>query len=91
MHRHFDEELEQLKEKLLRMSSLAEEAISSSVKALVDRNEELATKVARSDDPINMFEIEIDALSLRLLALHQPQASDLRFMSLFRCETVEYV
>src|SRR3989338_8046535 len=63
------------------MSSLAEEAISSSVKALVDRDANLAAKVIDSDDAINMLEIEIDELSLRLLALHQPQAGDLRFIT----------
>ncbi len=81
MHRHFDDELNQLKEKLLRMSSLAEAAISSSVKALVDRDANLAASVVDSDDAINMLEIEIDELSLRLLALHQPQAGDLRFIT----------
>lgn len=81
MHRHFDDELKQLKEKLLRMSSLAEAAISSSVKALVDRDVNLAATVVDSDDAINMLEIEIDELSLRLLALHQPQAGDLRFIT----------
>jgi len=81
MERHFDEELKQLKEKLLRMSSLAEEAISASIKALVERNADLAKKVIQSDDAINMIEIEIDELSLRLLALYQPEASDLRFIT----------
>jgi len=81
MERHFDEELKQLKEKLLRMSSLAEEAISASIKALVERNTDLAKKVIQSDDAINMIEIEIDELSLRLLALYQPEASDLRFIT----------
>jgi len=81
MERHFDEELKQLKEKLLRMSSLAEEAISASIKALVERSTDLAKKVIQSDDVINMIEIEIDELSLRLLALYQPEASDLRFIT----------
>jgi len=80
MQRHFDEELNQLKEKLLRMSSLAEKAISSSIKALIDRDDELALQVAKSDDPINMLEIEIEEFCLKLLALHQPQAGDLRFI-----------
>lgn len=80
MHRHFDEELQDLKERLLRMSSLVEEAISKSVKALVDRNSGLAENVIKSDDAINMLEIEIDDLSVRLLALRQPEARDLRFI-----------
>ncbi|MCK4423913.1 MAG: phosphate signaling complex protein PhoU [Candidatus Omnitrophica bacterium] len=81
MERHFDEELKKLKEKLLRMSSLTEQAISFSIKALVDRRPELADKVIKSDDAINMLEIEIDELSLKLLALRQPQAGDLRFIT----------
>lgn len=80
MQRHFDEELNHLKERLLYMSSLAEKAISSSIKALIDRDSELAEKVAKSDDPINMLEIEIEEACLKLLALHQPQAGDLRFI-----------
>lgn len=81
MHRHFEEELQHLKEKLLKMSGLAEEAISSAVKALIDRNCELAQRVVKSDDAINMLEIDIDELCMRLLALYQPQASDLRFIT----------
>ena len=81
MQRHFDEALEQLKEKLLRMSSLVEKIIGSSIKALNDRNADLANQVIGSDDEINMLEIEIDDLCLKLLALHQPQAGDLRFIA----------
>src|SRR3989338_3025759 len=81
MQRHLDEELKQLKEKLLRMSTLVEESISLSIKSLMDRNADLADKVIMSDDVVNMFEVEIDELSLRLLALYQPQASDLRFIA----------
>lgn len=81
MHRHFDEELKELKEKLLRMSSLAEEAICTAIKSLVDRDSNLAEKVIKSDDAINMLEIEIDELSIKLLALRQPEAGDLRFIT----------
>ena len=81
MERHFDEALKQLKEKLLRMSSLVEEAIGTSIKALIDRNADLAYKVIKSDDAINMLEIEIDDLCLKLLALYQPTAGDLRFIT----------
>ncbi len=81
MHRHFDEELQQLKEKLLRMSSLVEDVINTSVKALIDRNASLAEKAIEADKAIDTFEIEIDELSLRLLALYQPQAGDLRFIT----------
>ncbi len=81
MHRHFDEELQQLKEKLLRMSSLVEDVINTSVKALIDRDTALAQKAIEADKAIDMFEVEIDELSLRLLALYQPQAGDLRFIA----------
>ena len=81
MERHFDEALKQLKEKLLRMSSLVEEAIGTSIKALIDRNAELAYKVIKADDAVNMLEIEIDDLCLKLLALYQPTAGDLRFIT----------
>ena len=81
MERHFDEELRHLKEILLRMSGLVEEAISCAVKALVDRNEAMAKKVVACDDQIDMLEIEIGDVCLRLLALHQPQARDLRIIA----------
>ena len=81
MQRHFDEVLEQLKEKLLKMSSLVEQSIGSSIKALSERNSELAYKVIKADDAVNMLEIEIDDLCLKLLALYQPTAGDLRFIT----------
>ncbi len=81
MQRHFDEELQQLKEKLLRMSSLVEQIIGSSIKALIERDEQLAKQVVELDNSIDMFEIEVDELSLKLLALYQPQAGDLRFIT----------
>ncbi len=81
MERHFDEELKELKERLLRMASLAEESIVKAVKALVDRDKELAEDVIGSDDAINFLEIEVDELCLKLLAIRQPIATDLRFIT----------
>lgn len=81
MQRHFDEELKELKEEVLKMGSLVERAIHLSIKALVDRQDAIATQVIASDDAVNMQEIKIDELSLKLLALHQPQAGDLRFIT----------
>lgn len=81
MERHFDEALKNLKEKLLRMSGLVEESIGSAIKALMERNAELAYKVIKADDAVNRLEIDIDELSLKLLALHQPTAGDLRFIT----------
>ncbi|HNV86032.1 MAG TPA: phosphate signaling complex protein PhoU [Candidatus Omnitrophota bacterium] len=81
MERHFDEELRLLKEKLLQMASLVEEAIANAVKALVERKHETAEEVIRSDEAINLLEIEVDELCLRLFALRQPIATDLRFIA----------
>ena len=82
MERHFDEELKKLSQELLRMGGLVEEAISRSVKSLVDRDTTLAENVLRSDDAINMLEIEIEDMCLKFLALHQPAGSDLRFITM---------
>ena len=81
MERPFDEELKILKEKLLDMASLAEESIALAVKCLKERREELALEVIRGEEKINHLEIEIDELCMRLLALRQPMATDLRFIT----------
>ncbi len=81
MERHFDEELKNLKELLLKMSILVEKAINYSIKALVERKTKLAEKVIKSDNAINMMEIEIDDFCHMLLALRQPAAIDLRFIT----------
>ncbi|MFQ6083493.1 MAG: phosphate signaling complex protein PhoU [Candidatus Aminicenantia bacterium] len=81
MERHFDEELRTLKEKLLRMACLVEESIALAVKGLKDRKEELAQEVLKREETINLLDIEIDELCLRLLALRQPMAVDLRFIT----------
>ncbi len=79
--RYFDEELKHLNEKLLEMVRLVEEAISRAVRALVKRDGKLAEQVIRADDTINFLEIEIEELCLKLLALQQPLAIDLRFIA----------
>lgn len=81
MKREFDKELKILKEKLLRMASLAEESITLAVNSLKERKEELAQKVFKGEEAINILDVEIDKLSLRLLALRQPMAVDLRFIT----------
>jgi len=78
---HFREELEELQNKLLEMGGLVEAAIHNSVSALVDRDEEKAKEVLWSEALINQKEIEIDDLATRLLALFQPMARDLRFLT----------
>src|SRR5215469_7678445 len=79
--RHFVEELEDLQGRLLEMGTQVESAIHHSVLALVERSEELASQVLGNEDRINRLEIEIDELAVRLLALQQPMARDLRFLT----------
>jgi phosphate transport system protein len=81
MERHLDEELNELKGKLLGMAALAEGSISKAIKALVERDKKLADEVIKSDDAINMLDIEVDDHCLKLLALKQPAATDLRFIA----------
>ena len=76
----FHSELEQLKMIILRMATLTEQALQKSVRALVERNDELAEDVLRGDHEINLMEVDVDRHSLRLLALDQPMARDLRFI-----------
>jgi phosphate transport system protein len=75
---HFQDELEQLKARLLEMGGLAEDRTRSAVRALVDRDHALVEKVLVSDAAINQLHIEIDDRCFKLLALHQPMAVDLR-------------
>jgi phosphate transport system protein len=76
--RHFQEELDLLKMRLLEMGGAAEEHVRLAIKGLVDRDSELTERVLVSDERINALHIEIDSRSFTLLALHQPMAADLR-------------
>ncbi len=77
----FQKELEKLKENLLKMAALVEEAISNSVQSLVKRDTGLAQKTFDGEDRINRMENEIEDMCLKLLALRQPMAVDLRFIT----------
>lgn len=79
--RHFEQELEKLKAKLLEMSALVENAVYRSVQGVVEKNEELAQAVLRNEGRINQLEIEIDDLAISLLALQAPLAADLRLVT----------
>jgi len=81
MPRHFDDELEHLKEKLLKMGSLVEVMVERAVASLVDRDSRLAEEVIVSDNNVDSLEVEVNEECLRLLALHQPAAKDLRFIT----------
>jgi len=78
----FDEELQHLKEKLLRMGSLVEDAIKNSVLSLVERDNDLARRIIDDDRLVNTLDVEIDEESIRLIALRQPKAGDLRFITM---------
>jgi phosphate transport system protein len=75
---HFREELEALQGRLLEMGGLAEERVRAAVLGLTSRDATLVEKVLRGDEPINQLHIEVDNRCFRLLALHQPMATDLR-------------
>src|SRR5579862_2183674 len=81
MERHFDQDLQQLKERILYMGSLAETMIHVAIKALVDRQAGLTSDVYRHEEEVNKLQIEIDDRALKMIALHQPAASDLRFIT----------
>ncbi len=79
--RHFIEELDHLRERLLEMSGLVEDSIYRSVASLAQKDEQQAQQVIQNEDKINRLEIEIDDLAVGLLALQQPMASDLRLIT----------
>ena len=76
--RHFAAELDRLKQRLLTMGGLAEDRVRLSVSGLVERDPAVMTAVIDGDHEINRLQLEIDDRSFKLLALHQPMASDLR-------------
>ena len=77
---HFHQELEQLKMKVLEMAALAERSLEKASRALFERDAELAEEIIQGDQEINLMEVAIDRQILRLLALDQPMARDLRFI-----------
>ncbi len=81
MTRYFHEELEQIKEKVLKLGSLVETMVENAVMSLVDRDSRLARETIVSDDRSDHLEVEIDDACVRMLALHQPAAGDLRFIT----------
>jgi len=81
MERHFHEQLRQLRHRLIVMSAAVERSITDSVKALTAQGDSVAEQVIGHEEEINRMEMEIDDLCLMLLALHQPMAVDLRFIT----------
>jgi phosphate transport system protein len=81
MHRHFDDELRQLRGELVRMADMAQSAITQAVEALKNRDRDAAQRVIDSDVGMDSLELVIDDKCLDLIALHQPMAGDLRFIT----------
>ena len=79
--RAFEEQLGQLRTAVLEMGGLVEEQIGQAVRALIQRDEALARATIERDHTVNRFDVEIDDLSLKLLALRQPAARDLRLIT----------
>lgn len=82
MERKFDEELRSLKERLSEMAGLSEGSIGKAIKALVERDAALAQEVIREDTRVNQLEVDIENACLSLLARYQPEAKDLRFITM---------
>jgi phosphate transport system protein len=80
--REYDNQLRQVRDKLLLMAGTVESMIASSVQALVERNPDLASRTIEKDHSVNKMEVETDELCLVILAKRQPMGSDLRFITL---------
>jgi len=81
MLRHFDRDIEELKQLLLRMGAMVEDAMSQSIRALLERDTAIAEAVIASDREIDQMELEIDQHTIELIAKMQPAAVDLRFVA----------
>ncbi|HEV2297277.1 MAG TPA: phosphate signaling complex protein PhoU [Candidatus Acidoferrales bacterium] len=80
MERHFERDLEELKQRLLWMASLAERAVHQALQSVFEKDEPLANRVLEEEKAINDMQIEIDSRVMELAALQQPMAVDLRFI-----------
>jgi phosphate transport system protein len=81
MQRHFDRDIEEIKDLLLRMGAMVEDAMSQSIRALLERDTFLAEEVIKHDDEIDQMELTIDQKTFELIAKMQPTATDLRFVA----------
>ena len=80
MAKHFDRELEKLKKRILSLGALVEERVYLAIKAIESRDSDLAARIIRSDYEIDETEVEVEEECLKILALYQPVAIDLRFI-----------
>jgi phosphate transport system protein len=77
---HFQRELEKIKKMILSLGAMVEERVRMAIKAIESRDANLAEKIIKSDYEIDEFEVELEEECLKILALHQPVAVDLRFL-----------
>jgi phosphate transport system protein len=87
--RHFDKDIEEIKDLLLRMGALVEDAIQQSIRALLERDASIAEAVIANDDRIDRMEVAIDERVIELIAKMQPTAIDLRFVAAVMKSTPE--
>jgi len=80
MAQHIERQLAQLKERILHIGTLVEEAIAKSITALINRDKKLALRVMLNDDEIDRMEVEVEEECLKIFALYQPVAADLRLV-----------
>jgi phosphate transport system protein len=81
LHRHFEEEIDLLRDKTVRLGGVADAAIAKAIAAFVRRDSDLAREVIAEDEVADRLELEIDHLALEILARHAPRAGDLRFVA----------
>jgi len=79
--RHYDEELQELRHLVLEMGGFVEKQVDDAMRALIDRDVEFARLIIERDKTVNRMDVQIDDICLRLLALHQPAARDLRLIT----------
>ncbi len=80
-NREYEHELHELRERMLHMGAQVESMIAGSVRALIERDSDLARQIIRQDLSVNRLEVETDELCLSIFARRQPVASDLRFLA----------
>jgi phosphate transport system protein len=80
MTKHYQKEIDRLKKQVLHLTAVVEERLRAAVTAVTDRDEKLARQVIEGDNDLDMMEVELEEELLKILALHQPVAIDLRFI-----------
>lgn len=80
MSKHFENEIDRLKKKILHLTAMVEENLMRGVKSLEDNDTVLADEVIKYDEQVDSYEVEVEEECLKILALHQPVAADLRYV-----------